>query len=217
MSLYVLMRLLESAPGRYDTGIRLLTWGRLDRAYDRLTAHIQPGQRVLDIGCGTGALALRAARQGAWVKGIDINPEMLAIARRRARESGCEARVEWEEVGVAELDREAAESWDVVTSGLCLSELSPDERDYTLAEIRRLLRPGGLLLVADEVRPEGRLQRWIQALLRAPLVALSYLLTQQTTRPIAALPQRLAAAGFEVISQRYSPSGDFVELVARKP
>jgi len=57
------MRILESAPSRYDKGLRILTMGRLDDAYDRLTSGIEQGQRVLDLGCGTGALTLRAARK----------------------------------------------------------------------------------------------------------------------------------------------------------
>jgi ubiquinone/menaquinone biosynthesis C-methylase UbiE len=57
------MRILESAPRRYELGIRLLTLGRLDKAYDRLASHIERGQQVLDIGCGTGALTLRAAKR----------------------------------------------------------------------------------------------------------------------------------------------------------
>ena len=77
MSTYVLMKILESAPGRYDAGLRILTLGRLDKAYDRLASHISKGQKVLDIGCGTGALVIRAALQGAFVKGIDINSGMI--------------------------------------------------------------------------------------------------------------------------------------------
>ena len=74
MSTYVLMRILESAPSRYDLGIRLLTLGKLDPVYDRLVLNIQHGQKVLDIGCGTGALTCLAAQRGAQVTGIDINP-----------------------------------------------------------------------------------------------------------------------------------------------
>lgn len=61
MSTYVLMRILESAPSRYDLGIRMLTLGKLDAIYDKLTSSIAEKHRVLDIGCGTGALSLRAA------------------------------------------------------------------------------------------------------------------------------------------------------------
>ena len=77
MSTYLLMKILESVPQRYDKGIRILTGNTLDNSYNRLASYIKRGQKVLDIGCGTGALTLRAARNGAFVKGIDINPQML--------------------------------------------------------------------------------------------------------------------------------------------
>jgi demethylmenaquinone methyltransferase/2-methoxy-6-polyprenyl-1,4-benzoquinol methylase len=217
MSTYVLMRILESAPRRYELGLRLLTFGRLDRAYDHLASHVDSGQQVLDIGCGTGALTRRAARRGAHVKGIDVSAEMLAIAAQETRKAGLEETVELVEMGVAELDGEKPESYDVVMSGLCFSELSDDELTYTLDQVWRLLKPGGLLLVADEVKPENPLARILQSLVRAPLVALTYIITQQTTHAIERLPERLAEAGLRIVSQRLSPLRDFVEVVARKP
>jgi len=103
MRTYVLMRILESAPSRYDTGLRILTRGRLDDAYERLTSGIEQGQRVLDLGCGTGALTLRAAQKEARVKGIDVNPQMLEIAEKRARAANLARNTELCEMGVAEL------------------------------------------------------------------------------------------------------------------
>jgi demethylmenaquinone methyltransferase/2-methoxy-6-polyprenyl-1,4-benzoquinol methylase len=217
MSTYVLMRILESAPRRYDLGMRLVTLGRLERAYDRLASHVGAGQQVLDLGCGTGALALRAARRGARVKAVDVEPRMLEIARGRAREAGLEEALELVEMGVAELGGEASARYDAVSCGLCLSELSPDERRFTLRQVARLLRPGGLLLVADEVRPRSRAARWTWRVLRAPLVALTWLVTQQTTHPLARLPETLGEAGFEQVSLRASALGSFCEIVARKP
>jgi ubiquinone/menaquinone biosynthesis C-methylase UbiE len=216
MSTYVLMRILESAPHRYDLGMRLLTLGGVERAYDRLAAHVGPGQRALDVGCGTGALALRMAQRGARVKGIDLSAEMLEMAARRAREAGLDDRISLAEMGVAELDREEDAAYDVVASGLCLSELGDDERVYTLRQARRILVPGGLLLVADEVPPRGRLARVLRGLLRAPLVAATWLVTQQTTRAVPDLETRIAAAGFELVSSRRSGLGDFAEIVARR-
>jgi len=58
------MKILESAPSRYDKGIHILTLGRLDKAYDSLTSHIKKGQKIIDLGCGTGILTLKAAKLG---------------------------------------------------------------------------------------------------------------------------------------------------------
>lgn len=216
MSTYVLMRVLESAPHRYERGMRLLTFGRLDRAYDTLAAGIQPGQHVLDLGCGTGALTRRMARRGAQVKGVDVNPEMLAIARRQLATDGLDGAVELVEAGVADLDREPDAAYDAVTAGLCFSELSDDELTYTLAQVARILRPGGTLLVADEVRPARLALRVLVALLRAPLVVLTYLLTQQTSHAVAALPARLEAAGLALVAHDTSPLGTFATFVATR-
>jgi len=217
MSTYVLMRILESAPRRYDLGIRLLTLGRVDKAYDRLASHIQQDQRVLDLGCGTGALTLRAARRGATVKGIDINAQMLEVARQRVREAELTDSVELVEMGVAELDGEPTASYDAVVSGLCLSELSDEEVTFTLAQATRILRPGGLLLIADETAPGGLFWGLIHSLLRAPLVAVTYVITQQTTHAISDLPSRLKEAGLAIVSVQTNALGSFTEIVARRP
>jgi ubiquinone/menaquinone biosynthesis C-methylase UbiE len=217
MSTFVLMRILESAPQRYDLGIRLLTLGRVQRAYDRLASYIDPGQRVLDIGCGTGPLALRAARRGASVRAIDVNPQMLEIAARHGRDTGLSDRIELVEMSVAELDAERSESYDVVMSGLCLSELGDDELAYTLKQVTRILRPGGLLLVADEVRPQSLVTRMLHSLVRIPLAILTYVISQRTTRPIAGLHDKLTQAGLSIMSADTSRLGSFIELMAKKP
>jgi demethylmenaquinone methyltransferase/2-methoxy-6-polyprenyl-1,4-benzoquinol methylase len=210
------MRILESAPGRYDRAMRLLTFGSIDRAYDRLASYVRPDTRVLDIGCGTGALTLRAARQGAWVKGIDVSAPMLEIAAQRAFDAGLSDAIELQEVGVALLDSEEAGRFDAVMSGLCFSELSDDEITYTLTQIRRILRPEGLLLLADEVRPGKLVARIVMALVRAPLVALAYLVAGRISHPVEGLPERVAAAGLVVESSQTSGLGSLSELVARK-
>ncbi|MFZ0930688.1 MAG: corrinoid protein-associated methyltransferase CpaM [Syntrophobacteraceae bacterium] len=217
MSTYVLMRILESVPRRYEFGIRILTLGRLDKAYDRLAGHIKPGQQVLDIGCGTGALTLRAARRGAIVKGIDINGRMLEIARQRVEMARLTEYVDLVEMGVAQLDGEEANHYDAVTGGLCLSELNEDELTYTLKEAARVLRRGGLLLIADEVEPKGIVKRLIHMVLRVPLAALAYVVTQQTTRPVSNLPAKLIDAGLSIVSLRLDLLGNFGEIIAQKP
>ena len=120
-------------------------------------------------------------------------------------------------MGVALLDGEETGRYDAVMSGLCFSELSDDEIAYTLAQIRRVLRPGGLLLLADEVKPRSLPTRVLHGLVRAPLAVLTYLITQQTTHPVAHLSERLTEAGLSIVSVRSSPLAGFSELVARKP
>jgi len=217
MSTYVLMKILESTASRYDRGIRLLTLGRLGRAYQHLTSPIKKGQKVLDIGCGTGSLTLRAAAKGAAVKGIDVNPEMLAVARRRGEAASFSPEIKFAEMGVAELGSEQPESYDVVMSGLCFSELTADELAYTLKEINRILKPGGLLLVADEVRPRHPLKWLVHHLIRIPLAVTTYLITQTTTRAVKDLPGKVREAGLVIKSLNPNKLEDFVELVAQKP
>ena len=217
MSLYVLMKVLESAPSRYDRGIRILTLGAVDGAYDRLTSQVEKGQRVLDIGCGTGALTLRAAGKGAIVKGIDVNSQMLEIAQTRLDEAGLSQNVRFCEMGVAELGCEQTSCYDVVMSGLCFSELSGDELTYTLKEIKRILKPGGLLLIADEVTPKSVLKRVFNRLIRCPLAAITYLITQTTTHAVKDLAEKIEEAGFLIGSVRLNWLEDFIELAARNP
>jgi demethylmenaquinone methyltransferase/2-methoxy-6-polyprenyl-1,4-benzoquinol methylase len=184
--------------------------------YDRLTSHIKKGQRVLDVGCGTGALALRAAKKGAKVKGIDINSRMLEIAERKAKELNLNENTEFIEMGVAELGEEKDESYDVVMSGLCFSELSDDELEFTLKEIRRILRNGGMLLVADEVVPESNVKRIVSWIVRFPFVLIAYILTQTTTKPVRNLKEKIERAGFKIELARWNKLGNFVEILARK-
>jgi SAM-dependent methyltransferase len=105
-------------------------------------AGIGRGERVLDIGCGTGVVARAAARRvGAKgrVVGLDLNPRMLAVARRVAPE------IEWREGAAGEVPFEAG-AFDVVTSQ-CALMFFPDQ-PRALAEMWRVLAPGGRLAVA---------------------------------------------------------------------
>src|SRR5215467_9211280 len=86
--------LLHKAAG-YDLLVWLLTLGRTRAFREKMLsfAHLQPGQSVLDVGCGTGSLAITAKRQvgaGGNVHGVDASPEMIARARKKARKAGIE-------------------------------------------------------------------------------------------------------------------------------
>jgi SAM-dependent methyltransferase len=141
---------------------------------------------------------------------------MLEIARQRAGASGLAGNVDLQEMGIAELDAELPGSYDVVMSGLCFSELSEDEIAYGLSQMVRFLRPGGLLLVADEVKPPDLPRRLLHALIKASFAGLTYLINQQTTHAVEDLPGKLSTAGFSIESVRQNALGSFVEIVVRK-
>lgn len=216
MSTLLLMKLFEAAPERYDKGIRLLTGGQLDDVYDRLTAHIKEEDRVLDLGCGTGALALRAAKMGAKVKAIDINPGMLDIARSKSEAERLSQNVEFAEMGAAELGSEPDRTYDAVTSGLCLSELTPQEQDFAVKEVRRILKPGGLFLVVDEVRPHNFLRRSLQGFFRLFFKFFVFLVTGTTTRALKNFPNKIEGAGFKIFTCELNKSQTLLILVAGK-
>ncbi len=213
------MKFLESAPERYDLGIRMLTGGRIAEAYERIAAlAAAPGKRILDIGCGTGGVSLACAARGAFVTGIDINAGMLEVARGKPVPAG--GKVEFLELGAAEIeDRFAPGSLDAVVSCLAFSEMSPEEQGYALAVSRSRLVPGGLLVIADETEPNGTLARLAYQMRRLPAVAVTYMLTQATTRPVHGLAKRIQAAGYSaVVEERLGiRSLTIVHGVNRKP
>ncbi len=209
MSTYVYMRILESAPRRYDLGIRLLSLGRAAAIYEAVAeAAVGDGRapRVLELGCGTGNLTRALLARGARVTAVDQNPDMLEVARDKLGQA--EGRLILQEMAVVEIaDRFPPESFDAVAATLLLSELSEDEQDYVLRAASRLVPPGGRLVVADEVRPRGLLRRLGQACVRWPLAILTYLITQTTTSVVRDLGRRVAAAGFRVVEERSLPGG----------
>jgi ubiquinone/menaquinone biosynthesis C-methylase UbiE len=131
----------------YDPLLRLLGGDRLKQPLIE-AADIRPGQRVLDLGCGTGSLALLIKEQcpEAAVVGLDPDAKALAIARSKALRAA--AAVEWRQGFAEELPFEDA-SFDRVVSSLVFHHLPPDAVRATLPELRRVLKPGGSLWILD--------------------------------------------------------------------
>ena len=123
------------------------------QALIRLAA-VKAAERVLDVGCGTGtlAVAIKQAAPEAIVTGLDADEAMLARARRKARLGG--AAVDFVR-GDSRALPWADNSFDKVVSSLFFHHLEREDKGLTLREILRVLRPGGELLVADWGRADG--------------------------------------------------------------
>lgn len=119
---------------------------------------LQPGHAVMDFGCGTGTLAILLKRScpGARVVGLDADPAVLALARRKIDAASLD--IELRE-GFLAADTFPSASFDRVVSTLVLHHLTHDERASVLALLRGLLRPGGELHVADFGAPRTRWAR----------------------------------------------------------
>lgn len=145
----------------YDPFSRLL--GARDAQWPLVAqAGIEPGQTVLEIGTGTGSVLLLVARVApdATVIGLDPDPEALAVAGRKLRRAGVEARLDR---GYADRLPYPDGSVDRVLSSFMLHHLPPDAQQAALREVRRVLAPGGRLHLVDfdgaPSGPVGRLMR----------------------------------------------------------
>jgi demethylmenaquinone methyltransferase / 2-methoxy-6-polyprenyl-1,4-benzoquinol methylase len=143
---------------RYDRVNDVQSFGLHRRWKRRLVAlsGVQPGERALDVCCGTGDLALALARRGAIVTGLDFSEPMLAVARARSRRSKSGRPPEFFQ-GDAQRLPFADDSFEVVTVGYGLRNLA--DWKSGLQEMQRVARPGGRLLVLDFGKPDQPLWR----------------------------------------------------------
>ena len=192
----------RSAPD-YDGWMRL--FDRLLLGDGRKRTCARASGDTLELAIGTG-LNLPFYRRDVRLTGVDLSPAMLAIAGRRARELGL--RVELRPGDAQALDFPDGR-FDTVVATLCLCTI-PDER-RALAEAYRVLRPGGWLLLLENVRSPVGPVRWVQRLLDPALVRLAgdHLLRD----PL----DHLAGLGFAVEQCARSKWGFVERVVAHRP
>lgn len=143
-------RVLHWATG-YDLLAWLLLGGRERALREQLVqlARLEPGESVLDIGCGTGSLAIAAKRRVGplgTVQGIDASPEMIARAKRKAGKAGMDVAFT---TGVVEALPFPDRDFDAVLSTLMLHHLPREVRRQCAREMRRVLKPGGRVFAVD--------------------------------------------------------------------
>jgi ubiquinone/menaquinone biosynthesis C-methylase UbiE len=135
----------------YDVLVWIVSLGK-GREIRKLTierAQIKPGDRVLDVGCGTGDLTLAAktaAGPAGEVYGTDASPKMIDLARRKAARSGVDVTFQ---IDLIEKISFPDNHFDVVLSSLMMHHLPDDLKHNGLAEMYRVLKPGGQVLIVD--------------------------------------------------------------------
>jgi len=195
----------------------LLCWVLRESKFKRCLveqAGIESGHRVLDLGCGTGTLALMIKRtqQEAEVVGLDGDPKVLEIAKAKVARSGQEITMDY---GMAYELPYPDDSFDRVLSSLLFHHLSRENKVNTLTEVFRVLRPGGQLHVADWGAPSNISMRI--AFLSVQMLD-GFKTTADNVKGL--LPEMFSSAGFEEAqesAQYMTISGTLSLYRARKP
>ena len=196
-------RLWDRSAAGYDRGISVVEKLLLGDGREWLCSRARG--EVLEVGVGTGR-DLSFYSRDARLTGVDLSPAMLEIARSRARDLGLD--VDLREGDAQALDFPDA-AFDTVVCALSLCSI-PDER-RAVSEMRRVLRPGGRLLLLDHIRSSSRWARVVQRLLE-PL-AVRFEGDHLLRRPL----EHVLAQGFQVEEHERTKLGIVERVSARKP
>ena len=149
----------------YDPLVKLLG-GETARRQLIDQAALRPGQRVLELGSGTGTLSIMLKRlnPGVEVVGIDPDPKALARARRKASRAGLSVQFDQ---GFGDQLPYPEARFDAVISSFVFHHIPADEKLNTLLAVRRVLKPGGALHLADFEGPEDSHQGFVARLLHS--------------------------------------------------
>jgi ubiquinone/menaquinone biosynthesis C-methylase UbiE len=195
----------------YDPVMRLLMReDEIRHSFMRQMA-LSPGMRFLDVGCGTGTLAIliRRTHRGVAVTGLDGDPAVLARAANKAARGG--DSINWN-LGFATNLPYAGDSFDRVASSLVMHHLAVPDKVRALCEAHRVLRPGGELHILDFGPPQNAYSRIAASVMRH--------LEETAAQFDGLLPEMIRAAGFckpEVCSRFITLFGPLDSLQAVKP
>ncbi len=212
---YIFMKILERRPRSYDRLMDISSRGRVKALKNSVVEELAEAQRVLEIGSGTGELAVMLAGRGISVDGFDISPAMVAEASERIKTDKLTDYVSVQHMGVEGMDGLPNSHYDAVTSVLVFSELSDDERHFAIRHASRTLKSRGVIIIADEVVPRTKIKKGLHFVLRMPMKLATYLVSRATTYPLVDLAGELSAAGFTIEKEIRSHGDSFAVVVGR--
>jgi len=198
------MKSLEKKAEKYDKGIKTLTLGKLPKIKQFIVEnYVKKGEKLLDIGMGTGTFTIMCAKKGAEVIGIDYSEKMLEVARYHIETEGLKNAITIIEMSVVDLDEQFPDnSFDKVISILCFSELYSKEQIYVLNQIFRLMRDNGELILVDEVKPKKIWKKIIYFLIRIPLVFITFIKSHASTKRLKNFEKKLNECKLEIVEEK---------------
>jgi ubiquinone/menaquinone biosynthesis C-methylase UbiE len=207
-------RHLNHVASLYDPLVEKMSFGRERRFREKTLAimDINPHDKVLDIGCGTGSLTILIDKHlsgEGQVIGIDAAPKMIKIAQKKAARDGSNATFA---VGIAEKLNLEDSSFDIVVNSMFTHHIDNELKRLAFAEMFRILKPGGRLCTADIDKPSTFLAALLGWTSR-------YLLFQPELEDNlnGKLPELIQEANFKDVNKREHLYGMVSFYIARKP
>ena len=194
----------ESVAWCYDPLARVYSLGRIDRAKAFSASRFGPGDRVLYAGIGTGADALRAARRGVEITGLDLSPAMLARTRRRFEAASVPVRLECKDL----FEYTAERAYDAVVANFVLDVHGNEDAARAISHLATLVRVGGTLAIADfaaadpSSRNGGRPGRLVAGAYYRAVNLAGWALGLSRLHAAGDYARQLEQVGFEVVSRR---------------